>query len=199
MHNVERTGISETAARDVLGDHKVEPGTVSSAEEIPRAQNDRAHAAVACLLDAPLDLDAHLALARGRLHRGALVKHRGHVAAVVPDAAREYQGRAAAFGRSDSRVGERQRVLLPFRDHGIEGVEHHVASVRRSDRFVAGHGFDGLDPARHGAGAAGPHQSLHRPAGVMERFSGRIAEPSGGPKHKNLIVHESVRRGWFNG
>ena len=75
--DVERPGIGEAAASDVLRDHQIEPGAAAAAEEIAGAKDDGAHAAVAGLADALLDLDAHAALARGGLHRRASHRARG--------------------------------------------------------------------------------------------------------------------------
>ena len=189
MHDVERAGIGQALPRHLLADHKVEPGAEPAAVEVSGAQHDRAHAAVGRFLDALLDLDPHRALARGRMHRRALVEHRRHAAAVVPDAAGKQQRRAVAFRRRDRAIGERQRVLLPKRDVRIERVEHHVAAARRLHRLVAGHGLDRLDAARDLRLAARPHQALHGPAGVAERLRCRNAQPSGGAENEDLLAH----------
>src|SRR4029079_15208456 len=99
---------------DVLGDDEIEPRAAAAAVEIAGAQNDRAHAAVASLLDTLLDLDAHAALARGRMHRRRFVEHRRHAASVVPDASRKQQGRAAAFGWRYRALSEPKRRLAPL-------------------------------------------------------------------------------------
>ena len=106
------------------------------------------------------------ALARGRLHRRALVEHRRHAAAVVPDAAGKQQGRAVALGRRDRRIGERQRVLPPFGDRRIERVEHHVAAAAppRPPRRASPPRppRSGAAPRRRGPAAPGPSPASRR-------------------------------------
>ena len=189
MFDVERPGIGEAVALHVLGDHQIEPGADPPAVEVAGAQHDGAHAAVAGLLDAVLDLDAHGSLARGGPHRRAFVEHRRHAAAIVPDAAGKQQGCAACFCRRDRAIGQRQRVLLPERDVRIERVEHHVAAARSLHRVVAGDGLDRLDAARDLRLAARPNQALHGPAGVAERLRCANAQTPGGAQHENLSAH----------
>ena len=185
--DVERPGIGQAAALDLLGDHQIEPRAAAAAEEIAGAQHDGAHAAVAGLADALLDLDAHRALAGGRLHRRGLVEHRRHAASVVPDAAGKQQRRAVALGRRDGAIGERQRVLPPFGDDRIERVEHHVAAcaARRPPRRASPPRPPrrGAAPRRRGRAAPGPSPASRRrgmlrrrrsPAGPRRRARGCV-------------------------
>ena len=96
----------------------------------------------------------------------------------------------------------RLAIFIPsFGDGGVErmlvnlagglarrGVELDFLTRSRDEPYL-----DRLDPARHLRLAAGPHQALHRPAGVAERFGRRKAEPSGGPQNQDVFVHAEVR------
>ena len=112
---VERSGIGQAAAADLLGDHEVEPGSAPAAEKISGAQDDGAHAALGGLRHAILDRDAQLPLARRRPHRRRLVDHGRQRLAVIVEIAGKQQRGARGFGRRDGRIGERQSQPRPVR------------------------------------------------------------------------------------
>src|SRR6476646_8990378 len=62
MHDIERPRIGDDATLRVLGDDEVEPRSPPGAEEIARAQDDRAHAALGSLAHALLDRHPDVAL-----------------------------------------------------------------------------------------------------------------------------------------
>ena len=72
---------------------------------------------------------------------------------------------------------------------GLNALSTTSQPLRRRDRLVARHRFDRLDPVRHGAGAARPHQPLHLPAGVAERLGGDITEPARGAQNEDAAFH----------
>src|SRR5262245_4570344 len=64
VHQVERPGIGEAAAADLLGEHEVEPRASSAAIKISRAHNDDACTALGCFRHAIFDRHSQLSLPR---------------------------------------------------------------------------------------------------------------------------------------
>ncbi len=185
VHHIRGARVGEAGAVDILRHHEIEPRAAPRAVIVARAQKDRAHAAVARLAHALLDLDAHLALAHRRVLRRVLVDHRRHAFAEIPHAAGKHQRRAAAFRRGDGGISERQRIPVPFGDDRIERVEDDIAALRCLHSLVPGHRLDGLDALRNEMRLLRPHQAFHSPARVAECLCGGEAEAAARAKHKN--------------
>ena len=195
MHDVERPGIGEAAARDApwrspdrtrsRGRAPKKSPARSTIARMPRSQASR---------DALLDLDAH---ARPCAWSAASACSRRAPAACRGRSSRRCRETSASRRcPRPPRSPNRRATARSCRHSVIAGLSalsttsQPRAASTASSRVTASTASmpRGAKPAR-----PRPHQAFHPPAGVAERLRRGIAEPAGGAEHEDAVAHACVQ------